>query len=389
MGIFNFKKNKKETEMSLIDLFQFAAPEIPTIKEVRGKDWVYYGLDNLYPNKLNELLNQSAIHNAIVTGKANMMAGNGFLINDSKTKDESDLAYNALPPNVKLLLDNFIENKNGEDDVYDIISKMSKDYQTYGSMALEVVWSMDFSTISTLKYVDTKNIRSGKYENGKICSYWYSRNWSDVKNYIPNEIHSFNTTDKEHYNQLIFIKNGTLDYYGEPFYKGSLTWIDIDAKMANFHLSNIENGFAPSMTLKFYQKPSGPEEQAKIVSSIKKQYSGGSNAGKALIFFSDGKDLAPDVDAINVSNLDKQYLALSDLAVQNILTGGQVTSPALFGIQTPGSLSQGTELQTAYNIYNKSVIAPDRLKLDKLFNKILKINKIDVKLVIAPFNPLD
>lgn len=390
MNLFNFKKEKEKPEMALVDLFKFAMPEIPLISESRNKEYVNYGADNLYPEKLSSLLNQSAIHNSIVLGKAAMMAGKGFFINGAKTPEENKLKYDALPVNTKIAYDNFLNNQHDELDIQEIVQFCSLDYQTYGSYAIEIIWNTDFTQIVRLKYVEVKNIRSGKLINNKITEYFYSRDWSQAQNkaYKPVSIPAFDIDDKEHYNQLIYVKNGTLQYYGEPFYKGSLTWINIDAKMANFHLSNIENGFAPSMSIKFYQKPDSPEKQAHIVSQIKKQYSGGSNAGKALIFFSDGKDLAPDVEAINVSNLDKQYLALSELATQNILTGAAVTSPLLFGIAVPGSLGGNTELDISYKIFNNSVITPDRIKIEKVINKILKINKIDVTITIEQFNPL-
>lgn len=383
-------KMAKSTEMSIIDIFKFASPEIPIIKEVKGKDWIFYGMDNLYPTKLKFLLNQSAIHNAIVLGRSTMMAGKGFLVNGAKTKEESDIVISQLDANTQKLYTEFLNNNNNDLDIQEIITKISYDYQVYGEMALEIVWSMDFSRIATIKYVNAANIRSGYLCNDKVEHYWYSRNWAfaNKDGYKPVKIAAFDEKNKEDYNQLIFIKSGNEEYYGEPFYKGSLAWIETDAAMANFHLSNIQNGFSPSMTLKFYQKPASPEEQSKIVNAIKKQYSGTGNAGKAMIFFSDGKDLAPDVAPIDISNLDKQYLALSELAVQNILTGAQVTTPMLFGISTPGSLGANTELETGYNIFNNSVIAPDRIKLEKLFNKILKINKIPVTITIEAFNPL-
>lgn len=393
MKIFNFNiTRKKDTpETSSVDLFKFAMPEIPVIREVQGKDWVLYGENNLYPLKLSVLPNQSAIHNSIVGGKAKMMAGKGLLINGTQTKEQSKDALLKLDRKTQLDYAHFLSNPNGSQDMQEIIDAVSLDWQTYGAYAIEVVWSMDFTRIATVKYVEVKNLRMGKMCDGKINEYWYSRNWAltNKDGYRPNKIAAFDPDNKQEYNQIIYVKNGTLEYYGEPFYKGSLTWIDIDAKMANFHNSNIENGFAPSMALKFYQKPASPEEQSKVISDIKKAYSGGQNAGKAMIFFSDGKDLAPDMEPINVSNLDKQYIALSELAVQNILTGAQVTSPALFGIAVPGSLSNGTELETAYKIFNNSVIAPDRLKVEKTLNRILAINKIPVTVTIEAFNPLD
>lgn len=395
MKLFNFLKTNKPNpvvipSMPSVTHVGFALPELPVIKEVKGKDWIFWGDDNLYPQHLKRILIQSPTQGAIIRGKAGMMSGDGFLVNDAVDIATSKQIVAALPANVKSAYETFLNNPNDSDDLETIIYKLSNDWQTYGCYSLEVVWSMDFSKIVTLKHVDVSNIRSGKIINGKVNEYWYSRDWSyaSKEGFIPQPIAAFDVNDKEHYNQLIYVKEGTLEYYGEPIYSKTLSYVEIEGKLANFHLSNIVNGFAPSIAIKFYQKPGSPEEQSAIVNGIKKQYGGHNNAGRAMIFFSDGKDLAPEVTDIPVSNLDKQYIAVNDLTIQNILTGNQVTSPLLFGITTPGSLGGNNELEKAYQIFNKSVIEPDRKKIEKTLNKILQVNKIPVTISIMPFNPL-
>jgi hypothetical protein len=44
-----------------------------------------------------------------------------------------------------------------------------------------------------------------------------------------------------------------------------------------------------------------------------------SNSGKFVLTFSDDKTRTPEIFPISVSNADKQYLALQELLVQNIL----------------------------------------------------------------------
>lgn len=396
MKLFNFNLQnpfaKKEVpkELPSVADVQFALAPLPIIKELPGKEWVYYGADNLYPYHLKRLINQSPTQGAIIKGKAGMMSGDGLLINGTMTTQESDALIKTLPNDIKALFDVFIKNPNGKHSLNDIIYKLCLDYQTYGAFAIEVVWSMDFTKIVTMKYVEVMNVRSGKLCNNKVEEYWYSRDWNyyTKDGFIPKPIAAFNPLDKENYNQLIYITNGTLEYYGDPAYSEGMSWVEIEGKLANFHLSNITNGFAPSMALKFYQKPGSPEQQQVIMKGIQKQYGGTGNAGRVMVFFSDGKDLAPDISDIPVSNLDKQYQSVNDLTIQSILTSNQVTSPLLFGISTPGQLGGNTELATAYQIFNSSVIEPDRKKLEAVLNMILEINGTGITISILPFNPL-
>ncbi len=395
---FKRKEKKVEVETDSFNGFQFARAEMPCIIEKKNVDYVWYGEDNNYPYFLTELLSTSAIHNAIIESKSKMMAGSGVLLNGAVDKTASEAVYNSLDANTKKAFDQFMLNPNGE-SMLKINNKVCKDYQKNGSFALEVIWNMDFTRIATVKFVSTDNIRAGKMENDKVTKYFYHKDWSKHKErgFKPTEIPAFDPqTAEKHaageeglsYNQLIFVKNGTLDYYGEPPYQGAMSWIKIDSQMGLFHLSNIENGFAPSLVFKFYKKPSSPEAQQGVISNLKKQYSGAKNAGNALVFFSDGKELAPDVEPIQVSNLDKQFLMLADQAVQQIMSGHRVTSPLLFGIATPGKLSGGSELDVSYRIYDNSVVEPDRNLLEEVYNELLKVNQIPVTIEIDKFNPL-
>jgi hypothetical protein len=389
MKLFDFfKKTPHVPQQTSVDHVQFSLPELPVIRELRGREWIYFGDDNLYPQHLRRIVSQSPTIGSIIKGKAGMMAGDGFLINDTKDLATSNALLDTLPQ--KEAFKAFIANENGHDDVEEILTKLATDYETFGAFALEVVWSMDFSRIATLKYVDVSNVRSGKMINDKVTMYWYSRDWyyHTKDGFIPKAIAAFDEKNKSDYNQLIYVKAGNLEYYGLPIYSESISYVEIEAKLANFHLSNISQGFAPSMSLKFFQKPDSPEHQRVIVQGINKMYGGVGNAGRAMVFFSDGKDLAPEIAPIPVSDLHNQYMAVNELTIQNILTGSQVTSPLLFGISVPGQLGGSTELDIAYKIFNKSVIGPDRKKLEKILNKILKVNKIDLTISINEYNPL-
>ena len=392
--IFKFKSKKDApVEVDTFDAFQFSRPEIPRVIEKKSIPWVLYGEDNDYPLFLTELLSTSAIHNAIVEGKSKMMAGSGFLLNGAIDKTASEAVYNSLTSDVKSRYDAFINNPNGE-PLVKINRKIAKDYQKNGAFALEVVWSLDFTRIATIKYINTDNLRAGKLENDVVKEYWYSRDWAQhtKAGYKPKRIPVFDPLEptKEHKeaSQIIYVKNGNLEYYGEPSYQGAMSWIKIDSQMGLFHLSNIENGFSPSMTIKFYKKPASPEKKQEILDNIRKQFAGAKNTGKAMVFFSDGKELSPDVEPVQVNNLDKQFMLLADQAVQQVCSGHRVTSPLLFGISVPGKLGGSSELDVAYRIFDNSVVEPDRNQAEEVWNLLLEVNKVGVTLEIDKFNPL-
>ena len=64
----------------MIHVINLEAINLPEFREVRGKDWVNFGVRNLFPVKLVELLNTSAIHNTAVQAKLDATIGEGIRI---------------------------------------------------------------------------------------------------------------------------------------------------------------------------------------------------------------------------------------------------------------------------------------------------------------------
>lgn len=141
----------------------------------------------------------------------------------------------------------------------------------------------------------------------------------------------------------------------------------------------------PGLAINFYKLPASENDRDEILAQIKSQFVSAKNTGKHMVFFSDGKDLATDVKAIENSGLDKQLLLLAELCDKKILTGHQLTSPLLAGVSMSGQLGGNTELQVAYQIFDKVSMEADRNFLIQSLQKILDYNKTPVKLDILPF----
>lgn len=378
---------KKSSSSNSFGSVEMAISDVPKITEKPGADWVFYGEDNLYPYKIGDLTYGSAIHNSIIKTKSKMTSGDGLLVNGSISSEDSNVVVSQLPADVQNAYEAFLENKPGRDPIKKVIRKISHDLQKFGAFSYEVIWNTDFTKISYIKHIKVQNVRAGKMIDGIVKSYWYCRDWKDTRKYKPIELPVLDQKNKTNCNQIVYDKIGDLDYYGEPSYIGGLTWIQTDFQMGIFHLSNIENGLNPSMSMKFYKLPATEDDKQKILDEIQKRYVGARKTGKHMVFFSDGKDLAPDVDPILTSNLDKQLLLLAELCDKKILTAHQATSPLLFGIAVAGQLGGNTELKTAFQIFDNVVIDGDRTIVSDSIQCILDINKITVKIKINPFDP--
>ena len=342
---------------------------------------IKWGTNNLFPLQLADLYNSSPIHSSITLQKSLMIVGEGVKFDDAKVS--------GLTIQQRAELDRFDAFADGaEKSLQQIASELELDYQIFGQFAIEVFWDTSFTKIIKIQRLPVVNVRLGKEDaNGKVQTIFYNKDWTRPSFYGTTEIPIFSILNHTQQNQVLFVKNPSLDgrYYGTPTYASALNWIAADAGISKFHLSNISHGMSPSLSIKFYQKPASPEQRDDIVRNIKREYSSQHNAGKAMILFSDGKELSPDINPIQVNNIDKQFTVIAEQIVEQIVRGHRAVSGILFGIQTIARITAINEYEDAFRIFEKTVLSYDRRVLENTLNRILKINKLDVGLSFVPF----
>jgi len=384
MGLFNFNKQKPTQPETSVDnggtlmdsVIRLAATsQLPSILEDRREEWVTYGKDNNFPTYLETLYNSSPTHQAIVDSKALIVAG------DSYTYDDSQLSLEQ-----KQMLKQTLQYIDGKHTIEEFINDVSKDLALYGAIATEIIMSLDRSKWVIAKRVSPKHIRSGKYDDGDINEYFYSRNWMDRRE-DRYSIPAFDINNKEDARQLMYIPLSlvTNEYYGEPSYLASLNWISLESQCGEYYKSLLDNNFSPSMIVNFFRKPANLEEKEAIVRGLKESFGGSKNAGKVIVSFSSDKDTAPEIKPIDVANVDKQFLVLAEQIQSKILTGGRITTPELLGINIPGSLGSSGDFPSQVEAFQKFVIAPSQKIINILINKLLFINGFDVNFEIKPY----
>ena len=376
MALFNFgNKQPEPVKVPGQDIFEtinMRNIDIPQPKEQKGYDWVLYGQHNQFPLDLLEYRNSSSLHDSIIESKTNLIAGAGFLFDTTR-----ELSNQFIIDNWKLIpfwrkLDN-------------IFWLVTRDQQTFGYSCFEVIYSMDRTRIVDMNWIDASRIASGKRDEfGNVDCYYYSENWSNTKQYPPKEIEAYDP-NADGVRQLVFIKreDNNMDYYSLPTYFSALRWIKADGLMAEYNLAAINNGFSPSIVFKFYKKPS-PEERRMNSEAIKAQHGGAKNAGKAIILYSDGKDLAPDIDTLDATNIDARLLQVADQIVQQIITAHRAFPP-LLGISTPGRLGLSQELLQSWEVFNSMVIKPERKLILDSFKQVLVYNgiaRVDIEEIV-------
>lgn len=344
---------------------KFSVIETPEIKEVRGKEYMFYGKKNLFPEELIRLYDTSAIHHTCIQAIKDGIFGEG----------------------IELVGDEYINTKG--ETIDDIFEKISLDYTLYQGYALNVIWNKGGDRIAEIYHLPFNNVRSGiPNEEDIVEEYFYSGDWKLLKKYPFTAYKAFDVTDNKGDNasQIFYVNEYTPgnNVYPLPAYIGALQDIELDARVSKFHNSNIENGLAPSLFLQFNNGIPTPEERSDIYNDINETFSGEENAGRFFLNFSDGADRGLTVTPIDSAN-DDYYITLETRITSRILTAHRITSPLLLGIKdASGFSSNADEIKTSYAHFESTVCAPKRKKILTPFGYILKLAGFNVSLTVEP-----
>ena len=366
-------KKKQKMQMSVVDLSHY---NIPHIVEKDNKDWISFGLDNLYPQYLIELFTGSGINGAIIKGVASMIAGDqqdtcqGLDVVD---KDELEGIQKEQFLKFSKLL------KQGSRNT---IKNLAFDLKLFGTCYVNVIWNKTKTGIAELKHIPSQYIRSGKADSfGKINEYYYCYDWSNERKYKPHIIKAFDSENRTETSQLMQIKeyNPQSFYYGIPDYVGGTDYIQLDMSIAELHLANIDNNFMPSCMVNFANGIPTEEERREVERKLNAKFSGSGNSGKLIITFNDGKDTAPEIVPLNTGDNDDKYQFLSSEVSRKVLTAHRVTSPLLFGVKgdTAGFGNNADELRDSYSLFNNTCIKPFQMTILEGLDQLFRINGID------------
>ena len=357
----------------------------PIVQETRGRDWIEYGTENwrnLYPQFLIDLYYSSSISAAIINATSEMIAGEALIIEDEDDRD--------LEATVKL--QNFINRANGNESLHEVIKKLAFDFKLQGAFALNIVWSKDRTQIAEVYHLDVSKLRCARPDEfGKTPGYYISSDWSNTRQNKPYYVPAFNANDRTSANQIMYsgLYSPNMNSYYTPDYESCNNWALIDARVSEFHLNNISNGFAGSFMISFANGIPTQEERMQIEQSLTDKFCSETNAGKFVLTFSDDKTRTPEITPISTSDLDKQYIALQELLTSNILSGHRVTSKTLMGIDSANGFSSNTdEIINAANFYLNTVIKPFQDQIVKQLRKIFQINNMDMPVNFVQLKPI-
>jgi DNA-binding MarR family transcriptional regulator len=361
----------------MIKFLKFDQVPLPIYKEVKGKDYIFYGERNDYPNYLLRIYNNSAKHNAIVTGKVDYICGNGWGV---KTEDEME----------KAKVFGMIDKVNKEQEsLNELTNKLVTDLTIFGGYYLQVIWTKATGEIAELYHVDYYKVRT----NADNSEFYVSDNW--IKNDNVNPRPDFKTYPAFNPNnttgsQILYFKEyrAGVNTYSLPDYRGAISYIELDISIGEYHLNTINNGMFSSKLINLNGGKVSQEEEDRIERQFQNKFSGSKNAGKFMLAFNDSKENEPSIIDLSGTELDKHFDLLNLTVQQEIFSGHKITSPMLFGIKTEGQLGGRSELREAYQLFQNTYVNAKQRALEETINYLYKFNDVTAKLVLKETEPI-
>ena len=364
------------TESSNIVVLNFAEVARPVFKEYRGGKFVKYGEDNLYPDYLLELYKSATRHGSIVSNKATYVAGKGWALKGGG-HDANGSA--------------FINRVNRYDESLQCLTdKIILDLEIFYGAYIQVIWNNTGTAIAELYHLDFTRVRTNK-DNTQFI---YQENWGTAyrTGYVNTQkiYPAFNPSNPRG-SQILFLKEYTPGEgaYPSPDYIRGLDYINAEIQVGKHTYSNALTGFSASKSITLFVGSEPTDEFKKKVTKDFTSAFSGSGGRKFILNFVPKAEQTPVIADLGASDLTKEdFSAVDTLVQENIFSCHKVTTPALFGVATPGALGQRSELRDGYEIFKNTYVNDKQQFVEGHINKLAKYFGVITPLEIIPTEPI-
>lgn len=326
----------------------------PYIDKMTRKDtWVKFDYDNLYPERVLELVNSSPLQKAIIESKKTYILGAGL-----------------EPTEENIYTPNMFESWQ------EILDKCATDFVYLNAFAVQVILNESGNRFS-FYYQPVEQLRLANYnehnfiEKAYLCTDW--RKAQRNRNVV--EIPMFGSeTPKKGKAYLMYFRPEQVGqyYYAIPDFMAASNYIMADAALSQYYNNYIHNNFSANLAVRFPTEPT-EEKKQELYDNLARSFGGAENAGNILCLFGEN-GVVPEINAIESVNADL-YNSVMDIIKLAIVSANRLTSPILAGIATSsGFSSKSDEMIAAYTLYKLTVINDARRFLLQGFNKMLEMN---------------
>ncbi len=364
-----FYMSNKENNVHVINLNSY---EPPSIVESKKDDFVFFGEDNLYFDYLIERYIQSPTNHAVINNIVKLIYGKGLMASNASQRPEQ---YAQM----KMLFSN------------DCTRRMASDLKMLGQCAIQVCYNKDRSKIVEAYHVPIQLLRAEKCnkETNEIEAYYFSNDWSDLRNHEPQRISAFGQSKDD--TEILYIRPYSVNmrYYSYPDWQGVVSYSQLETEISHFLVNDTQNGFSGTRIVNLNSGVPDIEKREEIKHEILQKLSG-ARGQKTIVSFNHDSTNQTDIQDISLNNAPSHYEYLSDECMHKILTGHGVVNSAIFGIATASGFSSASdELMTSFQLYMNMTVRPFQDLLIDGLQKILMYNDVNLNLYFETLNPFD
>jgi hypothetical protein len=352
--------------LHFIELSQY---ERPLVTEETNRDWVGVGEDNAYYQGLIDCFMDSTTNQAVITGIAQQIYGRGLEATDAAKKPEQ-----------------FAEMKKLLKP--DVLRKISLDLKMLGEAALQI--SYKGKKVHKVTHFPRETLRPEKCnENGDIEAYYYSADWSKVRNNTElTKIPVFGS--KGTGNEVKIIKRYVTGYHYISPADYSTSYATLEKEIADYLINDAQNSFSGTKVINFNSGIPSEQKMQEIKSQVMNKLTG-SFGEKCIIAFNHNAEQKTTVEDIPLNDAPQHYQYLSEECSKKILLSHRVTSPLLLGLRdgNSGLGSNSEEIENAQRLFSNTTIRPYQDLIIDCLDEVLAVNNISLNLYFKTLDPLE
>lgn len=346
-------KEKKDTpniHIGMAAIGRYVEDNIVRPVEVtgNGRKFVQWGENNSYPNYLLELRNSVPTLGSVIAGCVDYLVGNGVTLDAQLLQADG---YESV-------------NRYGE-TAEDLVTKLGDDLFMYGGFAMQVIRN-NGGTVAELYHLDLRHLRM----NEDRSVFFYSEDFG--KRYLrPGRmiVYPKFMLDSDAAASVLYFCRDFRQVYPSPCYRSAVKACEMERCTDDYHLNSVLNGFAGSVMVNFNNGIPTDEVKEEIEEMFNEKFSGPQNAGRVVFSWNHDKESATTIESVDAPDFDAKYQALEKHSRQEIFTAFRA-NPNLFGIPTEGTGFSSEEYESAFKLFNRTMIRPAQKDIIRAFARI-------------------
>lgn len=326
-----------------------------------------YDVDNLYPQRADEVRRRSYTTKSAVERLAEFIDGEGF-----QDKILADLIMNA-------------DNMTGND----ILDFIAQDKAAFSGFALHISYNLNYK-ISEITPIDFMFCRFGLPDEwGNVKEIRYSNNWErDMSKTVDRQFHVlsypvFNPNPEVVRNQVeewgmdnypgqILLWTPRPGIYPECSFDPVFDNAQSQSEIGVFELSSIQNGFTATTIFKYPGKFESEQKKEEFKRKLN-DHKGAAGAKSTIVVENPSGDELDLIETIQMQNTDKMFEFTSKNVKNAIRENMSMPAPILGQLPETGMFNQ-EDIENSYTYFN-AVTRGHRNQIARVFKKIMSFWK--------------